>query len=112
MLPGGNAGAYFITPGLSAWLLRKMRIEEAEFVRLVRESDDEAALCEELASRIDETLRDKMNRYVDCVRVGELSPENQDIVRRNHPWAFPDEMLLSEVLEEDDRRLFPLSDTV
>ena len=36
LLPGGNPGRYYITPGISGWMLKKLGLSEAEFIEVLQ----------------------------------------------------------------------------
>jgi uncharacterized protein (TIGR00369 family) len=101
-LEGGNPGDYYITPGLSAWLLRKLRFTEEQFVDAVRTVPNEDEIAHLIVQRADAGRIEHLNAYMSNVRVRDLPADMQAVALSAHPNARPDELLL-KVLAESDR---------
>ncbi len=104
-LPGGDPGTYFITPGLSAWLLSRLKLSEAEFVELVRDCAGEDELAAALADRIPPERCERLNAAMENLRVSQIAPEMQaDFLRLYGPQDH--DPLIFDVLLADDRAMF------
>ena len=103
MLDGGDPGVYFITPGLSAWLLRKLRFTEAEFLELVRSSDSEAQIAEVVQARASEGRILHLNGFMESFKVAEVSEDHHFEELYGH--CEPDDLVI-DVMARDDRKMF------
>lgn len=105
MLAGGKPGVYFITPGLSAWLLRKLRFTEDEFIELVRDSDDESAIADIVAARASSGRIEHLNGFMETFKVAEVSEDHH--FEELYGECEPDELVI-DVVARDDAAMFGL----
>ena len=102
-LAGGDPGVYFITPGLSAWLLRKLRFTEDEFVELVRNADSDEQIAEIVRARASEGRVEHLNGFMESFKVAEVS-EDHDF-EALYGRCDPDELVI-DVMARDDAKMF------
>jgi hypothetical protein len=105
-LPGGNLGAYLNhDTGFSAYVVRRLGLDMNEFREAVSGADDEAALVEWLASRVDPASAPALNAKLETFVVERMSPADQALVRQRHPvmQIRPDLSKILDVLEADDQ---------
>jgi len=103
MLAGGDPSAYFITPGLSAWLLRKLRFTEDEFVELVRTSDDERQIAEIVTARASSGRIEHLNDFMETFKVAEVSQDHH--FEELYGKCEPEELVI-DVIARDDAKMF------
>lgn len=111
-LPGGNPGVYFINGsqmrGISGYLLDRLGIAEADLLEAVRVAPDDAAVAAWLRERTDASQYPAINE-----RLRRLEPkhsQNEELLRAEYAEtlrAHPDLERIAEIVEADDRRLFP-----
>ena len=106
LLPGGHAGQYFITPGLSAWLLDKLHISEAEFVEIVRLAAGEADVAAAIESRTDLERRERLNATLRSLRVAQISDDLRALFFSLYGSDVDPDALVIDVLTDDDRATF------
>jgi hypothetical protein len=105
LIQGGDPGEYRITPGLSAWLLGQVGMNEAEFLELVRASTTEDEVADAVAARVSQDRRTVLNELVKGLRVCDLSaPLRDEFLRLHGPQDA--EKIVIEVLVADDRATF------
>lgn len=101
LLPGGDPGAYAISPGLSAWLLGEIGMTEAEFLVLVHRAADELEVARYVEERIVPEQCDVLNALMKNLRVADLAGDLRERFARLH-GATDDEFVI-DVLVADDR---------
>jgi len=106
LLPGGHAGEYFITPGLSAWLLGKLHIGEAEFVEIVRLANDEADVAAAIEARTDVERRERLNATLRTLRVAQISGDIRELFFTLYGPDLDPDALVIDILTDDDRAAF------
>ncbi|GAC1308710.1 MAG: hypothetical protein NVSMB19_22100 [Vulcanimicrobiaceae bacterium] len=109
-LPGGHAGPYLNhDTGFSAFLVRRLGLDMAEFREAVASAVDEQAVTAWLASRIDVASAPDLNAKLESFVVERMSPEAQTLIRERHPvmTVRPELSKILDVLDEDDRHAFP-----
>ncbi len=107
LLPGGDPGPYYITPGISIWLLRKLGFTEQEFIELVgrvRHDGEIAAIVEERAVP---ERRARWNAFMEQLRVEGIAEDVKDRARLEYGPVDPKELVF-DVIEEDDAKMFDL----
>lgn len=109
LLPGGNPGRYYITPGLSAWLLGKLGLSEEQFSAIVAQAQCEDDVVARFDTLLPEEKREKINRFITRFTLNDVPEEMQRHILAAHPWGFDESLPVIEVIEEDDRRSFPSS---
>ncbi len=67
LLPGGSFGAYWITPGCSAWLLQRLGFDETAFLGLVATAPDDDAIAVEIERRTDVGQRSRIAAVIALV---------------------------------------------
>jgi hypothetical protein len=105
MLAGGDSGAYFITPGLSLWLLRKLRFTEDEFVGLVRETDDEEQIARIVEARASSGRVEHLNGFMETFKVADVAEDHN--FAELYGACEPDALVI-DVMARDDARMFGL----
>ena len=102
-LPGGDPGVYFITPGLSAWLLRKLRFTEDVFVELVRHADSEEQIAEIIAVRASEGRIEHLNDFMESFKVADVAEDHN--FEKLYGRCDPNELVI-DVMARDDAKMF------
>ena len=102
-LVGGDPGPYFITPGLSAWLLRKLRFSEDEFIKLVRDAGSEEQLAEIVAARATEGRIEHLNGFMESFKVADVAEDHN--FEKLYGRCAPDELVI-DVMARDDAKMF------
>jgi hypothetical protein len=108
-LPGGNVGPYLNhDTGFSAYVVRKLGLDMAEFRTAVAEARDESAIEAWLAARIDPSHAPAINAKLESFVVERMTAEDQVLVRERHPAmaAHPELSKVLDILEADDRLTF------
>lgn len=105
LLPGGNPGSYFITPGMSAFVLGKLGLDEAAFVALVAAAADETAVAERVLNGIDAARVARWSALIEALRVDQIAPDLQQLFDQLYPRRAPGELVL-DILAADDTAAF------
>ena len=105
-LPGGDLGCYFLTPGLSEWLLGRLKLSEAEFIEIVRAAEDDAAVVAALGDRIPPERCERLNAFLENLSVAQTPPELHDQFVALYGPDVPGEMLVIDAIANDDRVMF------
>ncbi len=103
-LHGGKPGRYYITPGLSEWLLRKLRFSEAEFVDLVAHATDETQIVAEVQERCSPERIAHLNQYMESFTVAAV-PEHMRERFFEDQGEAPAAELVIDAIERDDRHM-------
>jgi hypothetical protein len=101
LLPGGNRGQYWISPGVSAWLIGKLGFNEESFVAFVGSADDEAAVSAEVERRADADRRKRWDAGMREMTVAALGPEFAKLVPQIYGPVEPDERILDVIVRDD-----------
>jgi len=102
-LVGGDPGPYFITPGLSAWLLRKLRFSEDEFIELVRSSEFEEQIAEIVQARASKGRIEHLNGFMETFKVADVAEDHH--FEELYGQCDPDELVI-DVMARDDAKMF------
>jgi hypothetical protein len=108
-LPGGELGAYLNhATGFSAYIVKRLGLDMNEFRRAVAEAEDEAAVVDWLAARVDIASAPAINAKFETFVVERMSDEDQALVRRRHPVMAnrPELSKVLDILDADDRNTF------
>ena len=107
LLPGGNPGRYYISPGLSAWLLGKLGFTQEQFVAIVAQSGSDDEVAAHFAGILPDEKRRRINHFIETFTIRDVPEEMQAHIRASHTWSWPLGTPVIDALEEDDRRDFP-----
>jgi hypothetical protein len=108
-LPGGDLGRYLNHDrGFSAYVVKRLGLDMNEFRRAVAEAEDEAAVVDWLAARVDTTSAPSINAKFETFVVERMSDEDQALIRRRHPVMAdrPELSKVLDILDADDRNTF------
>jgi hypothetical protein len=105
LLPGGNAGVYFISPGVSSFLLSKLGVTEDAFLTLVAEARDEEEVAARLLDGIAPERIARWNGLLENLRVDQISAGLLPAWRQFFPDSRPDQLVF-DVLTADDAAMF------
>lgn len=108
-LPGGDLGAYVNhDTGFSAYVVRRLGLDMADFRNAVAAAPDEAAVAEWLAGRVDASAAPALNAKLESFVVERMSTEDQVLVRERHPVMaqHPELSNILDVLDADDEFTF------
>lgn len=106
LLPGGNPGRYYISPGLSAWLLGKLGFTEAQFIAIVAQSANDEEAAAHFSGVLTEERCRRINHFIQTFTIADVPEEMQALIKASHTWSWPQATPVIEALEEDDRRSF------
>ena len=104
-LPGGFIGAYLNHDvGFSAYVVRVLGLDMAEFRTAVGVAADEREVEAWLAERIDLTRAPALNAKLETLVVERMTPEDQVLIRERHPVmaAQPELSNILDILAADD----------
>lgn len=110
-LPGGNPGGYWINgkiKGISGFMLEQLGISETDILQAVKDakSDDDVALW--LRERVDASLYPQLNQTLRCIRPRHAEdPEYFGQVYAEVLKAYPELERIVDIVDADDRRMFP-----
>ena len=111
-LPGGNPGVYFVNGkqmrGISGYLLERLGITEAELLEAVRAAPDEDAVAAWLREHTDASQYPAINETL--LRIKPKHTQNEELLRAEYSdtlRAHPELETIVEIIEADDKRLFP-----
>jgi uncharacterized protein DUF5069 len=102
LLPGGDPAGYFISPGLSAWLLGKLGLGEANFLAVVASAPDEAHVAATVCGRISEERLARWNATMASLTVAEIGPELREAFDRLYGPRDPDALVIDVLAADDD----------
>ncbi len=111
-LPGGNLGPYLNhDAGFSAYLVRRLGLNMDELRQGVADAQDETALVEWLAARIDAASAPEHNAKLETIVVERMKPEDQALLRQRHPVleTQPGLSKILDILDADDQFSFGVS---
>jgi hypothetical protein len=105
-LPGGNVGQYQIGRGMSGLVLAAFGISAENFVEIVRDADTDDDVTAALGRRIAVARRAVGGRL--CrVTVADVPAELKETFHEFYGADLPSDRLVFDVLEADDRNMFP-----
>lgn len=105
LLPGGDPGSYWISPGLSAYLLGRLRISEEEFVAAVREAQSDDDVAAFVRARVDPGRIERIDATIGTLSVAQVTQELRERFVRTYGERPPGELII-DVLAQDDRKTF------
>jgi hypothetical protein len=108
-LPGGDLGRYLNHDrGFSAYVVKRLGLDMNEFRRAVAEAEDEAAVVDWLAARVNIASAPAINAKFETFVVERMSDEDQALIRRRHPVMAdrPELSKVLDILDADDRNTF------
>ena len=110
LLPGGNTGPYYIkgpTRGISAYLLRRLGIDERELFEAVRAAKDDADVAQWLRQRADPALYAEINQTLRRLKPKHIpNPEEFRSTYVETMKAHPEIEHIIDIVVADDRRTF------
>lgn len=103
LLAGGDPGVYFITPGLSEWLLRKLRFTEADFIETVRSANSEDQIAAIVLERSSLGRIEHLNGFMQTFKVADVAADHhfEELYGRCDPGE-----LVIDVMARDDEKMF------
>jgi len=108
LLPGGNPGVYFISPGISAFMLAMLAISEDDFVAVVATARDEAEVAAQVCASASPGRRARWTAVIEALTVAEIGPELRPVFDALYGPRRPYELVL-DVLASDDDATFALT---
>jgi hypothetical protein len=110
LLPGGKPGAYFISPGMSEFLLGKLGVTEGDFIAIVAAAENDEAVLRALPQdRIEPERCSKLSGFIETLTVGNIPGPQRESFDSLYGPQDPNALAI-DVLIEDDRDAFaPLS---
>jgi len=109
-MPGGRMAAYLNeSNGLSAYMCKRVGLDMEELREHVISAKDEDELEAWLLRRLDPAAVEETNRKLEALTIDRLSPENLELVKRNHPLMAerPDLVYFFDIFEADDAATYP-----
>jgi hypothetical protein len=110
-LDGGKKGEYIINAqvtGISGFLLERLGITEAEFREVVKREPNDEAVAAWLRTRADTSIYPKLNATMSHIEARHAS--DPEFVRNFYKETLAEHPHLTtmfEIIEADDRRMFP-----
>jgi hypothetical protein len=105
-LPGGNVGQYQIGRGMSGLLLAAFGISAENFVEIVRDAGTDEDVAAALGRRI-AVARRAVGARLCRVTVADVPADLKESFQRFYGADLPSDRLVFDVLEADDRNMFP-----
>jgi hypothetical protein len=105
-LPGGNVGQYQIGRGMSGRVLAAFGLTAEQFVEIVRDAGTDADVAAALGRRV-AVARRAVGARLGCVTVADVPADLKESFQRFYGADLPSDRLVFDVLEEDDRKVFP-----
>jgi hypothetical protein len=111
MLDGGKKGEYIINAqvtGISGFLLERLGITEAKFREVVQNAENDEAVAAWLRTRVDTSLYPKLNATLPRISLEHAT--DPEFVRNFYKETLAENPHLTnmfEIVEADDRRMFP-----
>jgi len=110
-LPGGNPGDYYINgaiKGISGYLLERLGVSEDELRTAVEQAEDEVAVAAWLRTRTDASQYPAINETLRRIRPKHAEdPAVFAAIYKETLTLHPQLERIIEIIEADDRRLFP-----
>ena len=105
-LPGGNVGQYQIGRGMSGLVLAAFGISVENFVEIVRDADSDAGVAAALGRRV-AVARRAVGARLGRVTVADVPADLKESFQQFYGADLPSDHLVFDVLEADDRQMFP-----
>jgi Domain of unknown function (DUF5069) len=105
-LPGGEVGDYQIGRGLSALVLAAFGLSAERFVEIVRDAGTDAEVAAALGRGI-AVARRAVGARLGRVTVADVSADLKATFQQFYGADIPSDRLVFDVLEADDRKMFP-----
>jgi hypothetical protein len=101
-LPGGNKGAYNVTPGISEAFLKHFGLEADAFIEAVKNAATEGDVVVWFRAHTDATKKASWN---EALMARAVNDDNRERISQRHPIVLRDPSLtrIVDVLEADDR---------
>ena len=105
-LPGGNVGQYQIGRGMSGLVLAAFGLTAENFVEIVRNAGTDADVAAALGRRI-AVARRAVGARLGRVTVADVPADLKESFQRFYGADLPSDRLVFDILEADDRKMFP-----
>jgi hypothetical protein len=105
-LPGGNIGQYQIGRGMSGRVLGAFGLTAEQFVEIVRDAGTDADVAAALGRRV-AVARRAVGARLGRVTVADVPADLKESFQQFYGADLPLDRLVFDVLEEDDRKMFP-----
>ena len=105
-LPGGNVGQYQIGRGMSGLVLAAFGISAESFVEIVRDAGADEDVATALGRRV-AVARRAVGARLCRVTVADVPADLKATFQGFYGADLPSERLVFDVLEADDRNMFP-----
>jgi hypothetical protein len=105
-LPGGNVGRYQIGRGMSGLVLAAFGLTAEQFVELVRDVGTDADLAAAIGRRI-AVARRAVGARLCRLTVADVPADLKATFQAFYGADLPSDRLVFDVLEADDRNMFP-----
>lgn len=105
-LPGGNVGHYQIGRGMSGLVLAAFGMSAENFVEIVRDAGSDEEVATALGRRI-AVARRAVGARLCRVTVADVPADLKESFQEFYGADLPPDRLVFDVLEADDRNMFP-----
>lgn len=105
-LPGGNVGQYQIGRGMSGLVLAAFGSTAEQFVEIVRDAGADADVAAALGRRV-AVARRAVGARLSRVTVADVPADLKPSFQQFYGADLPSDRLVFDVLEADDRKMFP-----
>jgi len=105
-LPGGNIGQYQIGRGMSGRVLAAFGITAEQFVEIVRDAGTDAGVAAALGRKV-AVARRAVGARLGRVTVADVPADLQESFQEFYGADFPSDRLVFDILDADDRKMFP-----
>jgi hypothetical protein len=105
-LPGGDVGQYQIGRGMSGLALAAFGLTAEQFVEIVRDAGTEADVAAALGRRV-AVARRAIGARLCRVTVADVPEDLKESFQQFYGADLPSDRLVFDVLEADDRKMFP-----
>jgi hypothetical protein len=105
-LPGGNVGQYQIGRGLSGLVLAAFGMSAENFVEIVRDAGTNEDVAAALGRRV-AVARRAVGARLCRVTVADVPADLKESFQQFYGADLPPDRLVFDVLEADDRQMFP-----
>jgi len=105
-LPGGEVGQYQIGRGVSALVLGAFGLSAERFVEIVRDTATDEDVAAVLGRRV-AIARRAVGARLGRVAVADVPADLKESFERFYGADIPSDRLVFDILEADDRKMFP-----
>ena len=105
-LPGGDVGQYQIGRGMSGLVLSAFGLSAERFVEMVRDAGTDADVAMALGRRV-AVARRAVGARLGRVTVADVPADLKESFQQFYGADLPSDRLVFDVLEADDREMFP-----